>query len=1518
MTSTAVRVGLRVRPLTQKETIDNCTECLSFIPNEPQILIGTDKSFTYDYVFDTTSDQAQLYSTAASPLLHKFVDGFNATILAYGQTGSGKTFSMGTSLDNTVSPECEGIVPRCIIELFQILKNREAQETDFKYEIYVSFLELYNEEFIDLLNPQSTHKRRSSQNYNNNNNNTPNSYNNPTEVSIREDIAGNIYWSGVKEELCYSPQQVLRHLVQGSLGRTTGSTEMNSVSSRSHAIFSVILKQQKQEMEDGKPVIKLLNSKFHFVDLAGSERLKRTHAQGDRAKEGIAINSGLLALGNVISALGDETRRATHVPYRDSKLTRLLQDSLGGNSQTLMLACVSPADTNFMETLSTLKYANRARNIKNRVTVNQDFAGSSMEVNQLKALVSRLRLEIASLRTEGSISSATTTTNTTSIAGDDHRLYTSGEVSRLRERLQEMSKQVIQLTSERDTLLVERELGEFMQNDDEYGGDRLLENIGTATRIQAHPIIEQYQKTIQELKAQLDDTKDKLLLLETSQSIKEKSHSDSTSLQRFSKNPDQMNHTTFQKRRKHHTMSVSNSNTSRRKKLGRTTLNSSSTTNLYAARIATKQYAKCNSLSTSFRSKSRTKKKQMQLDNSDLNVDDDEYEDEGYGNDLQEEDIRHEEVKESIAKVRADIRKSMEILELVKPLEDVTDAWEEELKVFDAEEKRLDAAERMSDSLSDEGRSSLTPSPLDVHFINENETVPLYENTSPDSESKYETSYENAMMIDTKTAKYPSQLSRMLHQIQSDIKVKEELVSHLERSETEFTFMRRKFDEKIQSLHAQLIETQREKDLTVTRARSGTIGKTDLSTTNSKGDGRQVYELKVKNLMNELNDLKRKYSQATSSMQSTRNQNESILKSLKVSVETLKIEKKRLMQRMRAEADRVRDQILRQERKIQQLQRQQAKSNQVKKSLEREHEQQKSALKKRTEEISISANQLKQLTAVLKKAVREGGILDEKMLQKVTPIMGGSFAVIARGGGHGFPRRSKKKNPTPLGIRVTRKKQLLDKALSQYIQGKQVVVEMQNLLNRCACLVEEKKELEQERLQIIAIEREHEEITGRPMDTIAVELIEERIELITAEISYLTARIRTLPTEAAEDAMHAEENGECLVKNVIPRPPKHVTFADEIVTDLSPNDEWADIDVFDEQYSVPANAAPELAYDITCKLIKSFESDECKRIIENLVDDIMDLKMNDYQRQSTIQNLEKTVMDLRRSLISLKRNSQSAYLDHDMGETTKAMMDDMEDNEAVEEMEYMNSMEGHELLEELYEKNDMNPELPSEPAHLPPYPSQPLIDKVVKNTSLTSRDLTPSPDRFYNMIQNRLSWQRTMENIVFPDSEDDEQVDEMVRSTTMDSNQSPLCFGNYVTDHESSTSSIRSIHLRRSSIQSDMSSVSSWSQKLLPPQPPVQVAARRRLPAMISPLLSHIHTNTESEDKSILRRSAFTPQTCDRPNTPSVFDRLSQTPTRSSKAKINHRHSSGSVDELRRRWEVERRSASATEGHFVY
>ncbi|KAI8808348.1 P-loop containing nucleoside triphosphate hydrolase protein, partial [Cladochytrium replicatum] len=348
----------------------------------------SEKAFTFDYVYGQNSAQYELYDDCVAPLVSKFVEGFNATVLAYGQTGSGKTYSMGTALDSTGDAEgcTSGIVQRAVRSIFDYLHSKsEKNPAGFQYSIAVSFLELYNEELVDLLNP-----RRSS----------PGGWGG---LSIRENSEGAIVWSGVREENVRNADEILRCLQKGTLCRTTASTEMNTTSSRSHAIFSVILRQQKwqprpHENDDPNELLEglegdldfvitenpyanpithpdgqwvHLTSKFHFVDLAGSERLKKTNAAGDRKKEGISINQGLLALGNVISVLGDESKRGMHVPYRDSKLTRMLQDSLGGNSQTLMLACVSPSDFNYGETMSTLNYANRARNIRNRVLINQ-------------------------------------------------------------------------------------------------------------------------------------------------------------------------------------------------------------------------------------------------------------------------------------------------------------------------------------------------------------------------------------------------------------------------------------------------------------------------------------------------------------------------------------------------------------------------------------------------------------------------------------------------------------------------------------------------------------------------------------------------------------------------------------------------------------------------------------------------------------------------------------------------------------------------------------------------------------------------------------------------------------------------------------------------------------------------------------------------------------------------------------------------------------------------------------------
>ncbi|XP_064794326.1 kinesin-like protein KIF21A isoform X7 [Oncorhynchus masou masou] len=399
----SVRVALRIRPQLAREKIEGCHICTFCMPAEPQVMLGKDKAFTYDYVFDMDSQQESIYTHCTEKLIEGCFEGYNATIFAYGQTGSGKTYTMGTGFDVNICEEELGIIPRAVGHLFRGIEERRQAATEQgkpvpEFKINAQFLELYNEEVLDLF--ESTRdmdgKRQKS------------------TIKIHEDANGGIYTVGVTTRTVASKAEMMQCLKLGALSRTTASTQMNVQSSRSHAIFTIHLCQVRvcapddsessetdNRLANGSSEInsefETLTAKFHFVDLAGSERLKRTGATGDRAKEGISINCGLLALGNVISALGDRSKRSTHVPYRDSKLTRLLQDSLGGNSQTVMIACISPSDRDFMETLSCLNYANRARNIKNKVMVNQDKA--SQQISALRTDIARLQMELMEYKT---------------------------------------------------------------------------------------------------------------------------------------------------------------------------------------------------------------------------------------------------------------------------------------------------------------------------------------------------------------------------------------------------------------------------------------------------------------------------------------------------------------------------------------------------------------------------------------------------------------------------------------------------------------------------------------------------------------------------------------------------------------------------------------------------------------------------------------------------------------------------------------------------------------------------------------------------------------------------------------------------------------------------------------------------------------------------------------------------------------------------------------------------------------
>ncbi|KAL3634051.1 hypothetical protein CASFOL_021105 [Castilleja foliolosa] len=376
----SVRVAVNIRPLVTSELLVGCTDCINVYSSEKQVQIGS-HSFTFDNIFGSkTSPSSAIYDDCVAPLVDALFHGYNGTVLAYGQTGSGKTYTMGTNYNG--EEHGSGVIPKVMNTIFcKAEKMKESAE----FLIRVSFIEIFKEEVFDLLDPKTTGPAR-------------------VPIQIRERASGGITLAGVTEAEVRTKEEMASYLLQGSLCRATGSTNMNTQSSRSHAIFTISMEQRRITSSSAGDDVgdDVLVAKLHLVDLAGSERAKRTGADGTRLQEGIHINKGLLSLGNVISALGDDKKRKEggHVPYRDSKLTRILQDSLGGNSKTVMIACVSPADTNAEETLNTLKYANRARNIQNKAIINRDPAAAQLQ--RMRSQIEQLQAELVYLRGDSS------------------------------------------------------------------------------------------------------------------------------------------------------------------------------------------------------------------------------------------------------------------------------------------------------------------------------------------------------------------------------------------------------------------------------------------------------------------------------------------------------------------------------------------------------------------------------------------------------------------------------------------------------------------------------------------------------------------------------------------------------------------------------------------------------------------------------------------------------------------------------------------------------------------------------------------------------------------------------------------------------------------------------------------------------------------------------------------------------------------------------------------------------------
>ena len=326
------------------------------------------KTFAYDFVLDMDMTQEDIFDNIGKPIASSILCGYNGSIFAYGQTGSGKTFTiMGGIEDINLNYKTRGILPRCLEFIFTSIKRELKKNSDIQYLVKGSFLEIYNDTINDLLAPEKTN------------------------LQIREDIKKGAYVEGLHQETVTSFDDTFKLLGKGILNRHTSPTEMNDKSSRSHSVFTLQVDSKEKKDE----IINYKSSFFHLIDLAGSERQKMAETFGERLKEASMINKSLSSLGNVINSLVEiADGRIRHVPYRDSKLTFLLKDSLGGNSKTCIIANISPSLMCYGETLSTLRFAERAKMVKNRAIINEDTTGTVSELREeIKRLKNMLKIQ---------------------------------------------------------------------------------------------------------------------------------------------------------------------------------------------------------------------------------------------------------------------------------------------------------------------------------------------------------------------------------------------------------------------------------------------------------------------------------------------------------------------------------------------------------------------------------------------------------------------------------------------------------------------------------------------------------------------------------------------------------------------------------------------------------------------------------------------------------------------------------------------------------------------------------------------------------------------------------------------------------------------------------------------------------------------------------------------------------------------------------------------------------------------
>mmetsp|Transcript_22894 Transcript_22894/g.46002 ORF Transcript_22894/g.46002 Transcript_22894/m.46002 type:complete len:906 (+) Transcript_22894:88-2805(+) len=410
-----IRVTVRVRPMNDKERDLKAQNVVHILNAKVAVLINPkgeernylgklrkrESRYTFDHVFDNKCSQQHVFNRTAKALIPDVCDGFNATVFAYGQTGSGKTYTMLGKEDD------HGVMMQTLIELFQITQ----EQPDRNFKITMSYLEVYNENIRDLLGDNET-------------------------CALREDPIRGVQVAGITEVVADSAGRVMDLLQKGNGNRTTEPTAANKVSSRSHAVLQISV-ESKGKSQGTLDTVQI--GKLSLIDLAGSERASNTQNRGMRMVEGASINRSLLALANCINALASKSKK--FVPYRDSKLTRLLKDSLGGNTQTVMITCISPASTSHEETHNSLKYANRAKNIRTRIT--QNVMTVAHHITQYTNIIEKLRLQVHELQQQLSMQASLSLEMPTKASA----------LRKLKAETQEARKQIKQIFEERRNIV---------------------------------------------------------------------------------------------------------------------------------------------------------------------------------------------------------------------------------------------------------------------------------------------------------------------------------------------------------------------------------------------------------------------------------------------------------------------------------------------------------------------------------------------------------------------------------------------------------------------------------------------------------------------------------------------------------------------------------------------------------------------------------------------------------------------------------------------------------------------------------------------------------------------------------------------------------------------------------------------------------------------------------------------------------------------------------------------------------